>query len=188
MKKIILSCSMILCAALPLTAAAGPQERGMLAGAAIGATAGAFIGTETNEAAEGAMIGAMFGAVAGALLSDMHVQPVQRPQRIVYPVRQYQQRDQYRDSPHRDRFEVKHKRAHKQKHEQARRSHKHHVNSHASYSVHRSAHYQDRFARHQGRVIIPSRQYRHSEVHANARLNRSMKQANGNIKHYAKAD
>ncbi|MDQ6997412.1 MAG: YMGG-like glycine zipper-containing protein [Mariprofundus sp.] len=188
MKKILFGCSMMLCAALPFTAAAGPQERGMLTGAAVGATAGALIGSQTDETAEGAMMGAMFGAFAGALLSNVHTAPrhAQSPQRVVYPAYQYHQRDHYRNSIYRDhRYQAKHRRDHKQRYEQTRRSHTY---QYARYSTNRNPHYHGRFDHHQSRMMRPSREHRHAEVYANDRLSRSANRSIGRIQHYARAD
>ena len=75
MKKILLG--LFIVSFSSISAYAGPQERGMVTGAAVGATAGAVIGSQTNETAQGALVGAMFGAIAGVILSDAHAAPVQ---------------------------------------------------------------------------------------------------------------
>jgi len=74
MKRILLA--LIFLAFTSTAAHAGPQERGLVTGAAVGATAGAVIGSRSNDTAEGAVIGAMFGAIAGAILSDVRDEPV----------------------------------------------------------------------------------------------------------------
>jgi len=163
---------MILYATLPFTASAGPQERGMLTGAAIGATAGALIGTETNETAEGAMIGAMFGAIAGALLSDVHTVPshAQRPQRIVHPVYQ-NHRNQYRHN------ELKHRKHHKRMYQHLEREHHRPIRHH----------YKGGNGHHEHVVMTPSHKYRASNVYANQRFNRVPNHSRTRIQHYARA-
>jgi len=85
MKKVLIA--MLVVTFTSTAAYAGPQERGMVTGAAVGATAGAVIGSQSNETAQGAIVGAMFGAIAGAIISDAHATPVhysvyRKPQQV----------------------------------------------------------------------------------------------------------
>ncbi len=190
MKKILLNVIVISCAALPLTANAGPQERGMLTGAAIGATTGAVIGAETNETAEGAMIGAIFGAVAGALLSDLHAVPsrAQKPRRVYQTRHQY--KDQYRHSPHKSRQAVKPQRKHqKRMHQQAVRGYKHHADVHFGRTKQRNSNYHGLKVHHyQRQVVIPThKQQRSSHAYTNYRSDRASNHSGGKIRHYARA-
>lgn len=86
-----------------VSAYAGPQERGMITGAAIGGTAGAVIGSQSNETVQGAIVGAMFGAIAGAILTNrtqavpvrhrVHHQPVHVQKRNHWRSQRYSRHD-----------------------------------------------------------------------------------------------
>ncbi|NWF36158.1 glycine zipper domain-containing protein [Mariprofundus sp. KV] len=123
MKKILIA--MVVVTFSSATAYAGPQERGMVTGAAVGATAGAVIGSQSNETAQGAIIGAMFGAIAGAILTDARSAPVhytsQRPVHVQPRKPYYGDRHAHR-SEYRGRY-VRHDRGHHRYQKQAHERH-----------------------------------------------------------------
>jgi uncharacterized protein YcfJ len=119
-----------------VSAYAGPQERGMISGAAIGGTAGAVIGSQTNETAQGAIVGAMFGAIAGAILADqIHATPVR----------------------HRAQRQPVH--LHKRNHHRYEK--RHHWRNHRMHQRHRSDYRNYRYSRHDQR---DRRHYRNHDV------------------------
>ncbi len=138
MKKILLGLIVVSFTSVP--AYAGPQERGMMTGAAVGATAGAVIGSQTNETAQGAIVGAMFGVIAGAILTDARASPVHH--RVVQPVVVHQRSPYYREH-------VRHEKRH------GYRTHQHHDDRHAYR--HGNRHY-DKYAYQRGH-----KQYRNHE-------------------------
>ncbi|MDQ6982332.1 MAG: glycine zipper domain-containing protein [Mariprofundus sp.] len=107
MKKMLLG--LIFLTFTTASAYAGPQERGVLTGAAVGATAGAIIGSRSNETVEGAAIGAMFGAIAGAILSDARDEPVSYRQ-TYYPEPAYKVRQAYEEHREHEMLERYHRR------------------------------------------------------------------------------
>lgn len=106
-----------------VSAYAGPQERGMITGAAIGGTAGAAIGSQSNETVQGAIVGAMFGAIAGAILTNrtqavpvrhrVHHQPAHVQKRNHWRSQRYSRHDRHAyqgDRPHYRSHNVKNRR------------------------------------------------------------------------------
>jgi len=169
MKKMFLG--LIFLSFTSVQAYAGPQERGVLTGAAVGATAGAVIGSRSNETVEGAVIGAMFGAIAGAMLSDVRAEPVyyrqtyyQKPAyNNVRPVY-----EEYKEHEILERFHRRHVRMHRKgygyKHSGAYRHYRNHDYSYydrrdyfyGRYSGHaaheaREAHERREYLEHHGR-------------------------------------
>ncbi len=114
MKKMILG--LIFLSFTSVQAYAGPQERGILTGAAVGATAGAVIGSRSNETVEGAVIGAVFGAIAGAMLHDVKAEPVYYRQ-TYYPKPAYNNvrpaYEEYREHEVLERYHRRHVRMHR---------------------------------------------------------------------------
>jgi len=154
MKKMLLGLIFLSCTSV--SAYAGPQERGMLTGAAVGATAGALIGSRSNDTAEGAVIGAMFGAIAGALLSDAEADPVYYGH-------------QYREEPE---YGSRHAYEEHREHEMLERYHRRHVRMYRNgYGYHRSdtyghyRHHGGRFDEHAMHEAYERHEYREHHGH-----------------------